>query len=335
MKTKLFSFRLALLILASVSVQAQDFHLSQYDAAALYLNPALTGMYGGEKGDYRISNDFRSQWSSLGSKPFTTIFLSYDQPYTIGKKKIGLGAYLINERAGIGHFNTLDFMVSGSYNIIEGSDKHYLTTGLQMGFFNKSFNPSAYTYDAQYSSASGSFDNSLPTEESFGTTNMFRFDANMGIYYKYIAKESKVHPFAGFSIYHLNMPKESFTGQGTRLPMRFSLNVGCDITTSEKLVLTPVILYMTQARATELYMGVRAAYKINTQYSMVAGLNYRNQDAFVIDIGLKQDGHVFRIGYDINTSGLSPYTGGRGAIELSLILTGIKGQKLFVTKPRI
>ena len=31
---------------------AQDFHLSQYDVATQYLNPAVTGMYAYEKGDY-------------------------------------------------------------------------------------------------------------------------------------------------------------------------------------------------------------------------------------------------------------------------------------------
>jgi len=326
---------LALLALISASLNAQDFHMSQYDATTLYMNPALTGMYLGEKGDFRITDDYRQQWKALGIKPFSTIYLSYDMPVTVKKKKIGLGAYLVNERAGQGNFNTLEFMASAAYNIIEGSEKHYLTTGLQLGFFNKSFSPSSFTYDAQYSGSTGNFDSNLPTDESNSNTNLLRLDANVGIYYKFIATESKVHPYAGFSIDHLNIPKETFAGTTTRLPMRFNYNAGCDIKVNETFTVVPKVLYMQQSTATELFFGAEMRYKLSGEYTALLNLNYRNQDAFVFDIGLKKGGHVLRLGYDLNTSGLSNYTGGRGAFEISLIITGIKGQSLFSNKARI
>jgi len=333
METKKISCLLVGLVL-SACLDAQDFHLSQYESAPLYLNPALTGMYVGDKGDFRLSNDYRSQWKSVSNTPFSTIYLAYDQPYQIKKKRIGLGAYLINERAGIGHFNTLSFMTSVAYNITEGSLKHYLTTGLQLGLFNKSFSPSAYTFDSQYSNGTGTFNTNLPNEENFSTENITRFDANMGIFYKYIAPEAKIHPFVGFSIYHLNLPKESFTGVGTRLPMRFALNMGCDIQADPSWKLTPSLLYMNQAGATELNLGMQAYYQLKGLFSLTGGLNYRYQDAVILNIGLKQEGHIFRLGYDINTSGLRTATGGRGAFELSLILIGYKGKGLFSGQSR-
>ena len=66
------------MLFASASIKAQDFHISQYDVGSLYLNPALTGMYNGEKGDYKVYVDTRSQWRALGVKPFFTTYIAYD-----------------------------------------------------------------------------------------------------------------------------------------------------------------------------------------------------------------------------------------------------------------
>ena len=48
---------------------AQDFHLSQYDAAPMFLNPALVGQF---EGKYRVHGQYRTQWGSVSSKPFNT-----------------------------------------------------------------------------------------------------------------------------------------------------------------------------------------------------------------------------------------------------------------------
>src|ERR1041385_7187272 len=91
---------------ASTAYAQEDYHLSQMEAAPLYLNPAMTGMFCGEKGDYRISSDYRSQWTSLGIKPFSTAYLSYDMPVRKinhmrrTNNKWGVGGYLIDNKAG-------------------------------------------------------------------------------------------------------------------------------------------------------------------------------------------------------------------------------------------
>ena len=52
---------------------AQDAQLSQFDAAPILLNPALTGMYEGS--DFRMSSNLRSQWNSIGNTFLTTAFV--------------------------------------------------------------------------------------------------------------------------------------------------------------------------------------------------------------------------------------------------------------------
>src|SRR5438309_1643127 len=99
---------LSILFLAQVSL-AQDFHLSQYDASPLYLNPSLTGFFFGY---YRLHAHYRTQWASLVPKPFTTSQVAYDQ--SLGP--VGLGAQVMDYRAGAGGYNVFNFSVSGAYD---------------------------------------------------------------------------------------------------------------------------------------------------------------------------------------------------------------------------
>src|SRR4051812_18132278 len=103
MKTKIYILVFLVSVL-SLQVKAQDFHLAQYDAFPLYINPALTGNYLGEKGDYRVSSVYRTQWRALTAKPYATYGVSYDQSY---KKRYGFGGYILVNRSGLGNFNTL------------------------------------------------------------------------------------------------------------------------------------------------------------------------------------------------------------------------------------
>jgi type IX secretion system PorP/SprF family membrane protein len=322
-------------ILIAQAGSSQDFHLSLYDAAPMYLNPALTGIYYKYKTDYRIYADYRMQWKALASKPYSTATMAYDMKY----KRYGFGGILLNNRSGAGNFNTLMVLGSAAYRITDDElGPHTLTVGLQAGIFYKSFNPNKFTYDTQYSESSNGFDVTIDPGENWDKTGLVKFDANLGVYYKYIKEENKAYPFGGFSIYHLTMPNESFTGFKSKVPMRFVGHAGVDIKLDEenKWKLTPTFLFMNQAKAYEYNLGLQAWYTIkDTDFDVMLGGNYRYKDAFVIQAGLKQKEHIFRISYDVNTSYLNSYSGGRGGIEFSLLLNGVKGEPLFQTKSRM
>jgi type IX secretion system PorP/SprF family membrane protein len=315
----------------SLQLKAQDFHLTQYDAFHLYLNPALTGNFPDEDADYKISAVYRSQWRSLVKTPFTTYGISYDQPY----KRFGLGAYILNNRSGAAKFNTLNFQLSGSYFITDPKrSPHLMNVGLQMGLFYKTFNPNNLLFESQYDYSSGSLNQDISSGENFDRTSIVKFDANIGVFYKYKEDSKKYAPFLGFSVFHLSRPSESFTADKNKVPMRFVVHAGCDFKVNEKLKITPTILYMNQAKASDLNIGVIGYYRIKDSKSDVLfGLNYRNKDAVMIQVGFKQnEQHTFRISYDINTSYLNNYTGSRGAIEFSLVLCGKKDKPLFYKK---
>jgi len=317
--------------LAAGSAMAQDFHLSQYDMATQYLNPALTGMYGNETGDYRIYSDYRSQWSNASVNPYTTAYLAYDMPVPKWQKDVGLGAYFINNNSGINSLNTFSFMLSAAYNITGNSKGvHVLTTGLQLGIVHQGFDPDNFTYDSQYSEELGGFDPGMASGEHFSKTSVTGFDANYGIYYKYTDERKRAHPFGGFSIHHLTRPNESFTSETIKTPMRFNFHGGCDVSVNDAFSFTPRFLYMSESKAHEFNFGLLSNYAIaNTPYTAILQLDCRSGDAFIMGIGIKQNQHTFRISYDMNTSSLNNYSGGNGSWEVALILTGIKGKPLF------
>jgi type IX secretion system PorP/SprF family membrane protein len=333
---KIFYSILAGCLAASAVYAQEDYHLSQMEAAPLYLNPATTGMLCGEKGDYRINSDYRSQWTSLAIKPYSTAYVSYDMPVRKinhmqrANNKWGVGGYLIDNKAGAGEFNSLNIMASGAYNITNRSHKHFLCVGLQVGLLYKSFNPAVYTYDIQYSSATGSFDTNIDNEENFKNTTLIRFDSNLGLFYKYGSKRTKTRPYGGFSVYHLSKPVDAFTDSRTRLPMRFVLHTGADIIINEKVSLRPHFIYMNQAKAYDVNLGSLVFCKINNStLEALAGIDYRWKDAIVFHVGFRQDQHYFRFSYDVNTSSLINYTRGRGAWEFSLIIVGLRNRAVF------
>ncbi len=310
----------------SKSVKAQDFHLAQYDAFSLYQNPALTGNFLGEKADYRASTIYRSQWRSLTRKPFATYGLAYDMPY----KKFGIGAYILNNKSGVANFNTLNFQLSGSYFITDPKKSpHILTVGLQMGLFYKKFNPDNLLFESQYDNSTGTLNSDISSGENFERTSLVKFDANLGIFYKYKDESKKYSPYVGFSVFHLSRPSESFSGEKNLTPMRFNVNVGSDFIVSEKVKIIPSILYMNQANASEFNIGIAGTYKIKEKNDLLYGLNYRVKDAMVIHAGLKKDNIVLRMSYDINVSYLSAYTNNRGGFEISLIVFGKKNENPF------
>lgn len=309
------------ILLSGSRLRAQDFHLSQYDITYQYTNPAMTGMYVSPFTKYRLAGDYRSQWRGLGNGAFTTSFVSFD---TRLDEKFGVGGYLVNSRAGASGFNNFHFMVSGAYQLrLDEDNKNIISLGLQAGALVKSFDPSEYTFDNQYSASAGGFDTRLSSGESFEQTTIANFDANAGIFYRYNDFAKFLNPFAGIAVYHLTHPKESFYGRNNRLPLRYTLYAGADMHVSERLTITPRFLGMYQAGIKEINPGVMLGYHIqNTKFEPLAGFNYRLDDAVVLQAGLKHGESTYKISYDINTSYINSFQR-NGALEFAFIYTGI------------
>lgn len=304
------------ILLLMGNVKAQDFHLTQFDAAPLNLNPSLTGLF---DGNYRIHGHYRTQWQAIARKPFQTGYISFDMPI---KKGFSAGASIANYNAGTGSYNEFQLMLFGSYKLALDKKKHHnLSFGLQAGFFTKSINFENLSFGQQYiqNANGGSFDTSIPTGETFDNNFVINFDCGAGITYYYSNIASRINPFVGFSIYHFNFPKESFYGTENKLPLRYVVNAGVRIGITESLTLMPKFMYEHQREANEIIASVMVQYYLkNAGVMLMAGPTFRSKDAFALDLGVKWNNLEFRFAYDINISSLNTSTTGRGGTEISL-----------------
>jgi len=304
---------LLLFIVISERSKAQDFHLSLYDAAPLFLNPSMTGVVDAQ---WRVHGHYKTQWKSVNFKPYTTALLSFDKPY----KKWGFGGQVINYRAGIGNYNALQFLGSIAYTVpLDVNKYHNFTIGTQIGLTQKSLEYQLLTYNNQYTTDNGGgFNNGLPNNEAFSGQSFLMPDLNAGALYYYSRQQSRLNPFIGFSAFNLLTPKETFFTTSNSLSMRFYLHVGTRVNVTERLYFIPKVLIMRQKEFGEMTFATDMGYYLkSSELYVLAGLTYRNKDAAIIMLGARRANYIAKVSYDINTSTLSPASTGRGGFEIS------------------
>lgn len=303
-------------------IQAQDFHLSLYDAAPLFLNPAMTGLIDTRM---RAHLHFRNQWNALAYKPFTTTLVSFDVP----KGKWGFGGQISNMRAGAGNLNILQVVGSTAYSVPVDKDKyHNLSLGLQLGFTQKRIEYQVLTFESQWTtSGGGTFDKSTASGENFTGETQFQETVNFGALYYYGKQQTRLNPFVGFTAFNLTRPKESFLGSDNRLPIRYYLHTGVRINVNEIFYLIPKLLLYYQAKVFQQTISLDAGYYFKGEkFYALAGYTFRTNDAAVIYLGLKKENWIFKMGYDFNVSTLRGTTKSRGAYELTLTWLGKKAK---------
>jgi type IX secretion system PorP/SprF family membrane protein len=306
-----------LLILFVVSVsfsgKTQDSHLSLYDAAPLFLNPALTGVF---EGSWRLHAQYRTQWKAVNYKPYTNALISFDIP----KGKWGFGAQITNFRAGIGNFNAVSGSASLSYATpIDKAKRHNISFGLQAGATQKSIEYGLLSYDNQYTTQNGGgFDQTVTSGEEFAGNSIIVPVTNAGFMYFYARQQSRLNPFIGFSAFNLISPQESFFDKDNKLPIRFYAHVGTRINITETIYIIPKALIMQQREFKEQTYAIDAGFYLKgADLYILAGAVYRNTDAMIVSIGAKMDEFIAKVGYDVNVSSLSTVSTGRGGLELS------------------
>lgn len=317
---KLKTYLIALCVGITISAEAQDFHLSMYDAAPIFLNPAMTGLIDTKM---RAHLHFRNQWNALAYKPFTTSLVSFDLP----KDKWGFGGQISNMRAGAGNYNVLQLLGSASYAVpIDKGKYHSLSLGVQAGLTQKRIEYQLLSFDSQWSSANGgSFDKSISNGEDFNGNVRFQEAVNFGALYYYGKQQTRINPFVGFSAFNLTKPKESFMGGSNRLPRRYYLHAGVRLNVSEILYAIPKVLIYYQARVIQQTYSIDAGYYFKGEkFYALAGYTMRVKDASIIYVGLRKDNYIFKMAYDFNISNLRGVTKSRGAYEISLTWMGRK-----------
>ncbi len=163
---------LVLMLLVEGAVTAQDPQFSQFYAAPLYLNPALTG----GTGQARAGLNYRNQWPAIDAN-FTTLSAYFD--YFIEDKRSGVGVIINQDREGLAGLRSTSLGLQYSYELQLTKDLGFLP-GVRVGLFNRDINFGKLTFGDQFDPVTGQLINQS-TAETFNTNSSKTFvDLSLG-----------------------------------------------------------------------------------------------------------------------------------------------------------
>ncbi|MDQ3045918.1 MAG: type IX secretion system membrane protein PorP/SprF [Bacteroidota bacterium] len=296
----------SLIVLSFKEANAQDPEFTQFYANPLYLNPALAG----NNICPRISINYRNQWPGI-SGTYVTTSASFDR-FIYGIKS-GIGVLVTNDRAGEGTLKTTNVSGIYSYQIRPRRD-FAINFGLQGTYGQKSIDWSKLTFGDMIDERRGFV---KYTEEIPGRSQKSFVDISAGV----VGFSKRF--FVGFAAHHLTQPDEGLIGP-SKLPIKYTAHGGAMIQVGDKnneVTISPNILYQAQQDFRQLNLGVYV-----TKGVLVGGLWYRNNDSFIVLIGIQQGIFKFGYSYDVTVSKLTNATA--GSHELSL------GINFFCKKPK-
>ncbi len=307
-----------------VEVKAQDIHFTQFDAAPMVVNPALTGAFSGQ---WRAGAIYRNQWRSV-TVPFVTYAASFDAPIVHDltvDDYLAAGVQLYNDKAGDGNLSNFSGLVSVAYHKFLGSNvDKALTVGLQGGYTQKSIDLSKLYFGDEF--VNGVFQPGTSAEYPYLNNKVNYFTINAGINWAHSVSE-KFGYSIGLAAMNLNQPQESLQKRKNSevgLGIRYSAQLGLIAYLSEKFSIRPAVLYQTQSTATELIAGNEFHLMVgnpdvrSVATSVFLGGWYRSGDAMMVTAGLEWKGVRFGLSYDYNTSSLKSASNGNGGFEISL-----------------
>lgn len=295
-------------------------HFSQYYFSPLSLNPANTGNF---KGDYRLFGNYRTQWRNL-DKGFNTFSAGGDLNMFPRNYNIGAGLILINDLSAE-NLGVTKILPSAAWHVKLAGFKIHL--GVQPGLVIKTIDFYRHSFPEQLNWGTGKFDNTLPnTEPNVGQRFVF-FDGNAGAIVS--KKIKKIEVLAGFALFHINRPNESFlSDKKNKLPMRKALNLEFNYDVSKNLVIHLHSLYGFTTKASDWVSGAnlemilsRDAFFTN---SVFAGLMWRdginrNADAAIFTAGMNYSHYTFGFSFDLTQSQLKTSVNSQGAYEIAII----------------
>lgn len=328
MRTRLLTTVSVLMVVCAV--RAQDPQLSQFYAAPMYLNPALTG----NTYQDRIGLNYRIQWPGI-APGYETYAVAYD--HNNAKAHSGYGLMVLHDQAGS---NNLSFThVGGSYSYEARIDhSHAVRFGMRLGYTTRYTDMSNYLFADQVirDGAPTSVEPTLLQRTSY-------FDASMGFLYY------DEHIWLGGSFNHINRPQQSLmVGGDVRLPIRTSIHTGYRLAldgrsmSRTRSTFNVAAHYKAQQDWDQLDLGVYVDHQpvlAGLWYRGLPGLKsykpgYPNDDAVIL-MGGVQTSRQLRIiySYDITINWLGLKTGGSHEISLTYEWPARQKNRKFHTIP--
>ena len=127
-----------LMLMLNGAVTAQDPQFSQFYAAPLYLNPALTGA----TNQARAGINYRNQWPAIDAN-FTTLSAYFD--YFIEDKNSGVGMIITRDREGLAGLQSISLGLQYSYEL-QITNYIGFRPGVQVAVYNRDVNFDKLTF---------------------------------------------------------------------------------------------------------------------------------------------------------------------------------------------
>lgn len=330
-------------LLMVVPSYAQDIHFSQYLHTPTLVNPALTGA----SHTLRASVIYKDQWRGV-TVPYKTYGASFEmklkasnwekagdnktKAYKKSVSRLAAGLSFFSDKAGDGNMGTSQVLASLA-SFVPVNDKNSISVGLQAGVVQRKIDFSKLLFPDQYNGTS--YDPNIANGENQAAQNYIYPDVAAGINWSYGMGEKSVGANnglkvkAGFSVYHVNRPKQKFvTGSNDQLYRKYVLHGDASIgVANTNVVLVPSYLFQFQGPSKELLFGLMTKYyfKEDSKYTgfikqsaFGIGAAYRNVDALIIQAQVEVGQYAIGFSYDLNTSKLTKASFGRGGPEIFL-----------------
>jgi type IX secretion system PorP/SprF family membrane protein len=320
---------LFLVLLGYQLLLAQDVHYSQFASAAVYQNPANTGIF---DGDYRLSGNFRNQYKVV-TVGYNSTTICGDARYRLKNNQIGLGAFIQNDQAGDSRYGGNKLTLSLSYiKTLTKDSAHFIAFGFQPGLANRSIKTSALTFDNQYNG--DGYSSSIAADENLSNTNIIFADFSAGVSW-YMFRNKRNTILSGVSYQHFNKPKKSFFNDNpVVVSPKFNAHVSLIKPISTYLDIIPEIQLSKQNKYNAINVGSWLKYWLGSSgtsdYAVYGGLFCRLGDAAIIAAAVDYENFRVGLSYDITFSPLKTANQLRGGAEVSVIYIFRKIPKLMI-----
>ncbi|WP_339702943.1 type IX secretion system membrane protein PorP/SprF [Algoriphagus aquimarinus] len=316
-----YLYLLITLSLLCLNLSAQDIQYSQFYAAPLYLNPAMTGA----SEMTQIGVNYRNQWPGL-DQSFNS-YSAYADHYIFSANS-GVGLIVNRSEQSMANLSMTEIGATYSYRMRLGF-RSFLRMGGQVSYMDRDAYFGDMVFGSQINDQTGAVGGTSGESLGDGISHQF-MDYSFGMVYH------NENIWFGLAGHHLTQPNISFIdGENSKLPIKVSAHGGVkfDLSggTSSQLLnqrtgtreLTLAFNYKNQGAFSQLDMGAQ----INIQ-PLVLGVWYRgipvqkddipNHEAIIGLVGISLGGGL-DIGYshDFTLSSLGNANTG-GAHEISL-----------------
>ncbi|MDX1478847.1 MAG: PorP/SprF family type IX secretion system membrane protein [Saprospiraceae bacterium] len=309
---------LVLCLVFFTEIQAQDLHFSQFQHSPLNHNPALTGIFNGDK---RFAANFRRQWFAV-PVDYLTFSASYDRKFLPdGANSFwSAGAVFNYDRAGDADLSMAYLGLHGSYTF-GFSPSVFVTAGATIGGGQRSLRTTEILWGNYWDGER--VDPTLPSGEPNFDDNKFFFDLGGGLNLR-LQESSRTKLDVGIGLFHLNEPNNTFYNDASvKLPVRTALQANGSLKLFDAMDLLVNGLVQFEGPYQEVVLGGMLNFHISQkkarEVQFAVGVGYRLDDALIPQIAVAYDGWRAGFSYDVNTSIFDVATNQRGGPEFSLI----------------